>query len=203
MNIEIHPLRYRELLREADHYRLAVEARKTEPAFRATTIGKRRSIRLRLPARRRGSPRKKRRAGSAGKPGSRRRRSRRRPCRPRFSASSAARCPRTGYRAMADVGHGDKHAVQSLGLVHGERARAGRGPVRRPGEWGTGPGRPLTPCQPVWTFNAVRTADSRAPSIQAGLMDVWSPAKCSGPSDAGTSGNSSVCWPGKSTEASP
>ncbi|MCZ1006394.1 hypothetical protein [Streptomyces lydicus] len=31
MNTEIHLLRYRELLREADHYRLALMARKTEP----------------------------------------------------------------------------------------------------------------------------------------------------------------------------
>lgn len=57
--------------------------------------------------------------------------------------------------------------------------------------------------QPVWTFRAERTADSRAPSIQAGLIEVWSPAKCSGPSEVGMSGNSSVCWPGKSTDASP
>ncbi|MDT0454267.1 hypothetical protein RM550_00755 [Streptomyces sp. DSM 41527] len=31
MNIEIHQLRYRELLREADHYRVAREAGKTDP----------------------------------------------------------------------------------------------------------------------------------------------------------------------------
>ncbi|PBC86153.1 hypothetical protein SAMN05428945_6315 [Streptomyces sp. 2224.1] len=31
MNIEIHQLRHRELLREADHYRLARAARKTDP----------------------------------------------------------------------------------------------------------------------------------------------------------------------------
>ncbi|MFE3881634.1 hypothetical protein ACFXPQ_01680 [Streptomyces lydicus] len=31
MNTEIHQLRYRELLREADHYRLALMARKTAP----------------------------------------------------------------------------------------------------------------------------------------------------------------------------
>ncbi|MFF8785737.1 hypothetical protein [Streptomyces sp. NPDC015125] len=61
MNIEIHQLRLRELIRDADHYRLALGARKSEPASRAVTTGKRRPIRLRFPAQRRGSPRKKRR----------------------------------------------------------------------------------------------------------------------------------------------
>ncbi|SCK30508.1 hypothetical protein YWIDRAFT_05648 [Streptomyces sp. SceaMP-e96] len=82
-------------------------------------------------------------------------------------------------------------------------ALSGRGPGPVSRRVGRRTGASPHPCRPVWTFNAVRTADSRAPSIQAGLMDVWSPAKCSGPSDAGTSGKSSVCWPGKSTEASP
>ncbi|OEJ49532.1 hypothetical protein BGK72_00570 [Streptomyces agglomeratus] len=34
-----------------------------------------------------------------------------------------------------------------------------------------------------WTSRAARTADSRAPSIQAGLTEVWQLAKCSGPSE--------------------
>lgn len=76
------------------------------------------------------------------------------------------------------------------GRVHGTRPRPGVGDAARLG-------------QPVWTFRAERTADSRAPSIQAGLIEVWSPAKCRGPSEVGMSGNSSVCWPGKSTDASP
>ncbi|MFI1499872.1 hypothetical protein [Streptomyces platensis] len=45
MDIEIHQLRHRELMREADHYRLAREAMKTKPASVAAP-GKRRPSRL-------------------------------------------------------------------------------------------------------------------------------------------------------------
>ncbi|MFD0169248.1 hypothetical protein ACFVJH_34750 [Streptomyces decoyicus] len=45
MDIEIHQLRHRELMREADHYRLARGAMKTKPASVAAP-GKRRRSRL-------------------------------------------------------------------------------------------------------------------------------------------------------------
>ncbi|QHC22855.1 hypothetical protein [Streptomyces sp. GS7] len=51
MGIEIHRLRYRELLRAADHYRLAPEAMKSKSAPQAATTRMRRPRRFRLPAR--------------------------------------------------------------------------------------------------------------------------------------------------------
>ncbi len=66
MNIESHQLRFRELLREADHYRLAPKVRKTEPASQNATAGACRPFRLRLLPRRWGSPRQKRRMHPSG-----------------------------------------------------------------------------------------------------------------------------------------
>ncbi|MFI2188547.1 hypothetical protein [Streptomyces sioyaensis] len=61
MDIEIHQLRHRELMREADHYRLAREAMKTKPTSQVAAPSKRRPSRLTALNRLCGTPRKKRR----------------------------------------------------------------------------------------------------------------------------------------------
>lgn len=54
-----------------------------------------------------------------------------------------------------------------------------------------------------WTSRTVRTADSRAPSIQAALRLVCSPAKWIRPSTVRDAGCSSWSWPGVKMTASP
>ncbi|MDH6109246.1 hypothetical protein P3T36_000018 [Kitasatospora sp. MAP12-15] len=54
-----------------------------------------------------------------------------------------------------------------------------------------------------WTSRKARTADSRAPSIQAGFRLVCSPAKCTRPSTVRVAGCSSCSWPGVKMTASP
>ncbi|MFF2807944.1 hypothetical protein ACFVT2_12250 [Streptomyces sp. NPDC058000] len=61
MGIEIHQLRHRELMRQADHHRLAHEAMKSKPASQVAAPGKHRPSRLAALNRLCGSPWKKRR----------------------------------------------------------------------------------------------------------------------------------------------
>ncbi|MGG2464640.1 hypothetical protein ACO0M4_33605 [Streptomyces sp. RGM 3693] len=68
MDIEIHQLRYRELIREADHYRLAREAIKTKPPSQVAATSKRRPSRLCVLNRHRRSPWKKRRVIETASP---------------------------------------------------------------------------------------------------------------------------------------
>ncbi|WP_157878957.1 hypothetical protein [Streptomyces sp. CT34] len=69
MDTEIHQLRHRELIREADRYRLAREAMKTEPASQAAAPGKSRPSRLAALNRLCGTPWRKRRViGNASTP---------------------------------------------------------------------------------------------------------------------------------------